>query len=171
MIPLNIVPECYVDTRVAQILIRTSTPNHQHGHGNVANKMKFDLYNQIALGIIDQDTIKVRKSDYFNEFNTITATDNNLILRKHKTLEHYLIIICPQMEKWLMYNAVSVNVMPEEYNLPQKLTGFIKLCKQKDIDKDTGFTNFIKALLNRKALGIFTLQTWLTDFLEGQNIR
>ncbi|HXL57850.1 MAG TPA: hypothetical protein VN958_16425, partial [Chitinophagaceae bacterium] len=63
MTELNIVPECEVDTRLVQILADiTKRPNHQKGNGNVANKMLFDLKNQLALGIIDEDTIKVRKA-------------------------------------------------------------------------------------------------------------
>jgi hypothetical protein len=38
---LNIVPECYADTKVAEILgQRSGRYNHQHGHGNVAKTMR-----------------------------------------------------------------------------------------------------------------------------------
>lgn len=72
MTELNIVPECEVDTRIVQIIAGFSKrPNHQKGHGNVANKMQFDLKDQYVLGIIDADTVKVRKAKYFSEFQII----------------------------------------------------------------------------------------------------
>ena len=59
MTELNIIPECYVDTKVAEITGRAKrTYNHQHGCGNVANKLK-ELLNEIAIGIIDEDAKKV----------------------------------------------------------------------------------------------------------------
>src|SRR5256885_10891836 len=112
MTALNIVPECYVDTKLAEILAESSTKfNHQKGHGNVANKMQFALKNRVALGVIDEDTIKVRKAKYFSEFKEI-RTENNLILQKHSRRKHYLIIIKPAIEKWLLENAKVSEVVP-----------------------------------------------------------
>ncbi|MCW3109598.1 MAG: hypothetical protein JWQ09_4104, partial [Segetibacter sp.] len=83
MTELNIVPECEVDTRLVQILADiTKRPNHQKGHGNVANKIQFDLKDQSALGITDEDTIKIRKAKYFTEFKLIKK-ENFLTLEKH----------------------------------------------------------------------------------------
>jgi hypothetical protein len=38
MAMLNILPECYVDTKVTEIITRSSEKyNHQHGCGQIAN--------------------------------------------------------------------------------------------------------------------------------------
>lgn len=58
MIELSIIPECYVDTKVAEILGKASRKyNHQHGCGDVANLMK-KCQDRICLGIIDEDKNK-----------------------------------------------------------------------------------------------------------------
>ena len=168
MTALNIVPECYVDTRLAEILTQSSKKfNHQKGHGNVANKMLFDLQNEFALGIIDNDSIKVRKAKYFSNFVSI-KNENNLILEKHPYQKHYLIIIDPVIEKWLLNNANAVNVAPK--NLGVQLQDLINFTKQKNIYENNDFTVFIKELIKQQAPGIITLKTWLEKFLLREDL-
>jgi hypothetical protein len=167
MTALNIVPECYVDTKLAEILIESSTKlNQQKGHGNVANKMQFDLKNQFALGIIDEDTIKVRKARYFSEFKLIKI-ENNLALQKHPELDHYLIIIKPAIEKWLLENAKASDVIPN--NLGNQLEDLMNFTKQKDIHKNPDFYVFIKELIRKQAPGIITLKIWIRRFLTKES--
>ena len=163
---LNIIPECYVDTKIVEILGQAKRKyNHQHGCGNVANEMKGDLKDEIALGIIDEDLHKGIASKYFLEFDLILEKDN-LILKKHKTKSHYLILVCPEVEKWLLADAEIINLNPSDikFNLPVKLKGFIKISKIKDIDSNEGFKNFIKTLVREKAPSITTLKNWVELF-------
>ena len=166
----NIVPECYVDTKIAEILGQAKNKyNHQHGSGDVANKMLSSLKEKMALGIIDEDANKGIKSKYFLEFDTIIQREN-LILKKHPTNSHYLILICPEIEKWLLADAEKVGINPTEieYNLPYRLQKLIKISKRKDIDKNEGFKNFIKALVREKSPSITTLKTWIELFKTDQ---
>lgn len=166
MTALNIVPECYVDTKLAEILAESSTKfNHQKGHGNVANKMQFDVKNQFALGIIDEDTIKVRKAKYFSEFKNI-KTENSLTLQKHNELNHYLIIINPAIEKWLLENAKISGVIPD--NLGNELEDLKSFTKKKAIYKNQGFYVFVKKLIRNQAPGIITLKLWIEQFLANE---
>jgi hypothetical protein len=168
MTELNIVPECEVDTRIVQILANiTKRPNHQKGHGNVANKMQFDLKDQPALGVIDDDTVKVRKAKYFSQFRLI-RTENSLVLQKHPQLHHYLIIINPAIEKWLLENAEAVKVVPE--NLGNKLSDLKNFTKKKSIHKNQDFYVFIKKLIRQQAPGIITLKTWIEKFIINENL-
>lgn len=164
MTELNIVPECYVDTKLAEIVSQASGKyNHQHGCGDVANKLLKSLLNHPALGIIDQDKNKGPQAKYLEEFKII-ATQNNLILKKHPLRTHFLIVICPEIEKWLMANALTCNITPTDYGLPNELKGFLKISKVKDIDKNEGFRRFIKQLVKADAPGIITLKTWIELF-------
>jgi hypothetical protein len=166
MTELNIVPECEVDTRLVQILADiTKRPNHQKGHGNIANKMQFDLKDQPALGIIDEDTIKVRKAKYFSEFKLI-KTENALVLQKHYQLNHYLIIISPAIEKWLLENAQASGVIPE--NLGHQLSDLTNFTKKKNIHNNQDFYVFIKKMVRQEAAGIITLKTWIKKFLAKE---
>ena len=170
MAELNIVPECYVDTRIAEIVGQAKIKyNHQHGFGDVSNEMEHSLENEMALGIIDEDKNKGATSKYFLEFDLI-AQGHNLILKKHKTIKHYLILVCPEVEKWLLEDAKKMGIDPSnvEYDLPNELKGLIKISKIKDIDRNEGFKKFIKMLLREQAPSITTLKKWIELFKTDQ---
>ena len=174
MTTLNIVPECYVDTKIAEILGQAKKYNHQHGCGDVANELKTKLRDSIALGIIDEDKNKGPQAKYFSEFEMITQ-ENNLVLKKHKIKKHYLILICPEVEEWLMNDSQKVNIDPtdENYKLPGQLKDFVQKTKIQNIEKNEGFKRFIKALVKEKAPSITTLKQWIqlfkTDQLDNWN--
>lgn len=109
MTVLNILPECYVDTKVAEIITTSEKYNHQHGGGQIANQLKNRLKDNIALGIVDEDRNKAPVPKYFLEFEEIKS-ENGLILKRHKNRKQYLILICPEIEKWLLMNSNSVNI-------------------------------------------------------------
>lgn len=166
---LNIVPECYVDTKIAEIVGQAKRKyNHQHGFGDVSKEMEYTLENEIALGIIDEDKYKGPTSKYFSEFH-LFAQESNLILKKHKIRKHYLILICPEVEKWLLADANITGIIPsdKEYGLPNQLRGLIKISKIRDIDNNQGFKNFIKALVRKEAPSITTLKKWIDLFKSG----
>ena len=167
MIQSNIVPECYVDTKVAEIVGQAKKYNHQHGCGDVANEFRGRLNNIAALGIIDEDANKGPSAEYFTDFSVVKQ-ENNLILKKHHQKQHYLILVCPEIEKWLMETAQNVNISPLDYGLPHQLKGFIKITKIKDIDRNEDFKRFIKHLIRENAPGIITLKKWIELFNINQ---
>ena len=171
MTELNIVPECYVDTKIAEILGEAKRKyNHQRGFGNVSNEMQQNKkLEQFALGIIDEDRGKGATAKYFLQFVTIIEKDN-LILKKHPDKKHYLVLVCPEAEKWLLTDAEKAGINPTdaEYNLPDALKGFIRISKLKKIDRDEGFYRFIKALVKAKAPSITTLKKWIELFKTDQ---
>ena len=164
---LNILPECYVDTKVAEIVSRSSEKyNHQHGCGQIAYQLKNRLRDKIVLGIIDEDKNKGPVAKYFFEFEEIKS-ENGLILKKHKERKQYLILICPEIEEWLLWNANSVKVDPSVLNLPVGLRGFKQITKTKNIDSNNDFHRFIKLLLNKNSPGLITLKNWINTFRKG----
>lgn len=167
MTALNIVPECYVDTKLVEILGEFKRCNHQHGCGDVSRELLTKLKNNISLGIIDQDPNKGFKSKYFNEFNIIKE-EENLILQKHPKQSQYLILICPEIEEWLFNNAQSVKLSPENFGLPKGLKGFKKESKSENINKNIGFYRFVKELVRSNANGVITLKKWIDYFYKGK---
>ena len=164
MTELSIVPECYVDTKIAEIISQAKRKyNHQHGCGDVANQLKNKLKDLPALGIIDEDKNKGPVAKYFTEFELLLE-ENGLILKKHIQRQHYLILICPEIENWLLNNAADINIGPLNFSLPAQLAGLKKLTKSQDIDKNLGFYQFIKELMKNEAPGIMTLSNWLDSF-------
>lgn len=165
---LNIVPECFVDTKVAEIVGQAKTPNHQHGCGNVARVMQKSP-NKVLLGIIDEDLHKGPPAKYFLEFNII-CSENNLILKRHYRYKQYLILVQPEMEEWLLTDAQISGIDPtdEKYSLPEGLKGLKATTKIRGIDNNDGFYRFIKALQRANAPSITTLKNWLTLFKENR---
>ena len=164
MTVLNILPECHVDTKVAEIITHASEKyNHQHGCGQIANQLKNRLKDKIALGIIDEDKNKGPLPHYFSEFEKLKS-ENGLILKKHTTRKQYLILICPEIEEWLMTNANSVNIKLSEFNLPADLKGFKQITKTQNIDINMAFYQFTKLLVSKKAPGIIALKSWIEAF-------
>ena len=164
MTVLNILPECHVDTKVAEIISYASEKyNHQHGCGQIANQLKNRLKDNIVLGIIDEDKNKGPVANYFLEFEEIRS-ENGLILKRHNTRKQYLILICPEIEEWLLMNANSVNADLSSFDLPIDLKGFKQITKTQNIDINIGFYQFIKSLVNKNAPGIVTLKSWIDAF-------
>ncbi len=142
----SLIPECYVDTKVAEIAGREAGKyHHQHSCGNVANKM-IKSPNATLLGIIDQDLHKGPQANYFNGF-TEKKTQNNLILKQHISNSHYLILVCPEIEVWLLRYEEAIGIDPtNDFGLPMNLSGLKSITKVQDIDKNIDFHRFIKAL-------------------------
>ena len=162
MAELSIVPECYVDTKVAEIVGQARKYNHQHGCGDVANQLKNRLKDKPALGIIDEDKNKGPVPKYFSEFEQIKQ-ENDLILKKHKEKKQYLILVCPEIENWLQKNATTVNL-----NLPANLYNLKQITKRQDIDNNIEFYRFIKDLIKKEAPGIITLKNWIESFNKNE---
>jgi hypothetical protein len=162
MAELSIVPECYVDTKVAEIVGQARKYNHQHGCGDVANQLKNRLKDNPALGIIDEDKNKGPVPKYFSEFEEIKH-ENDLILKKHKEKKQYLILVCPEIENWLQKNASTVKL-----NLPANLFDLKQITKRQDIDSNIEFYRFIKDLIKKEAPGIMTLKNWIESFNKNE---
>jgi hypothetical protein len=123
--------------------------------------------NNICLGIIDEDKNKGTRAKYFSEF-ALAKEENHLILKRHTERKQYLILICPEIEQWLMIDAKSVQIDPTEFGLPPNLKGFTSICKTQDIDRNEGFYRFIKELINKNAPSITTFKKWIDCFKNGQ---
>jgi hypothetical protein len=117
----------------------------------------------VALGIIDEDKNKGPVAKYFLEFEEIKS-ENGLILKKHKERKQYLILICPEIEEWLLWNANSVQIDLSILNLPKNLKGFKQITKTQNIDLNNDFYRFIKSLLNKNSIGLITLRNWINAF-------
>ena len=94
--------------------------------------------------------------------------ENNLVLKRHRDRKQYLILVCPEMEEWLMNDAESININPTDFELPESMKGFKELTKVQDIDKNIGFYRFIKALIRGNAPSITTLKSWIELFKKDE---
>jgi hypothetical protein len=162
----NIIPECYVDTNLIETLVPTEKGyNHQKGCPNVAKVMQGKLSDSFALGIIDKDKKQLK---YLSEFNLIVEKAS-LQLYKHKlaTKHHYIIVVAPAVEQWIIETAQSVNLLLSNYSLPVNLTELTKVAKTITSKTDPKFKSLFKDLVRHNAPNAMCLKNWIEHIKEN----
>lgn len=159
---LYIIPECYIDTNLVESLIITEGCNHQKGCNTVVNTMQKKFGNGFALGIIDNDK---RQVAYVSNFSEIANT-TSLSLRKHHSKPHYLIMVAPAMDGFLLKCAQELNINMAEYGYPSLLKDFTTITKSVTSKNDSGFKKLFKALNNASEMII--LKKWLQYLKKNQ---
>lgn len=153
-----IIPECYIDTCLIEVLLKAgkNLANHQKGNGTVAKKMK-GFAEVFCIGIIDED----RKTlDYLKEFQLKIASDN-LKLWKHDTLHHYVIQLCPVIERWIMNDCLNRGITLQDLNLPTDLKKFTKITKSISSRNDNRLIRLFKTMLKEECESLLRLKNWI----------
>lgn len=139
----HIVPECYIDTNLAEYLLNSHGVNHQKGCNAVAKKMKeSNLKDQFSIGIIDNDK---RQHSYVGEFEEIAHTQH-IALLKHKERPHYFVRVSPAMDGFILDCANELGVNLKDYGLPSTLEELTKVTKDVKAKNDTRFKDLFKSL-------------------------
>jgi hypothetical protein len=148
----SIIPECYIDTCLINVLLRTDVGNKgvNHGKGNsaTAKKMQEKFYNSFSLGIIDKDK---RQIDYLNEFVVINKTIKDFsLLYKHKEKHHYFIQLCPESENWICNVSEEIGInLTNQYELPNSPTLLAEYTKDVDSKTDPKFIRLFKDIVRQ----------------------
>ena len=141
----HIVPECYIDTNLAEYLLDSHGVNHQKGCNAVAKKMmESNLKDQFSIGIIDNDK---RQHSYVSEFTEIAHTQHVTLL-KHKERPHYFVRISPAMDQFILDCAAEQGINLQDYGLPTELAEFTKITKDVKAKNDFRFKSLFSALEN-----------------------
>lgn len=163
---LAVIPECFVDTNLLETLVPPATHyNHQKGCGTVAKVMKQNFADRFAVGIIDKDKNEV---DYLKEF-TVVCKAGSLILHRHSNpaKHHYIIQINPAMERFIMDNAVSVNISLSDFHLPEDLNQLRKESKLVTTKNDARFKRLFSAMCDAGAADLTRLAGWVSYLKEN----
>lgn len=148
----HIVPECYIDTNLAEYLLNSHGVNHQKGCNAVAKKMmESNLKDQFSIGIIDNDK---RQHSYLNEFTEIARTQH-LTLLKHKSRPHYFVRITPAMDQFILDCVTDQGINLQDYGLPSELAEFTKITKDVKAKNDYRFKSLFGALENCEEIKVF----------------
>ena len=145
----HIVPECYIDTNLAEYLLDSHGVNHQKGCNAVAKKMmESNLKDQFSIGIIDNDK---RQHSYVSKFTEIAHTQH-ITLLKHKERPHYFVRISPAMDQFILDCANELGVNLKDYGLPSELEEFTKVTKNVNAKNDYRFKSLFHALEDSKEI-------------------
>ncbi len=168
----HIIPECFVDTKLIKAIAPPTTKrgyNHQKGCLNVVKVMQEKLYDEFALGILDKDKKTLK---YCEEFEPIFEIENSLTLLKHQNRHHYLIFICPAIEKWLIDCAEKANISLKDFGLPTHYIDLQKITKTAKSEEKDAYSSHLKqlfeALLQNKAKNVLVLAYWV-NYLKKYN--
>jgi hypothetical protein len=161
----HFVPECYFDTVLFKKILKTNERlKHRKGCNNVVNSFRIvngkkgDLYDSFGVGMVDKDKNEL---DYLYECEAIIESDN-LILWKHKERKHFVIQLCPPLEKWIVEILAADNRSVEEFGYSKDYKK-LKHAIKEDIDdeSDQKLNNLLNAILSSKSETIKKLETIL----------
>ena len=164
----HFLPECFTDTILIEKLVPSTIGyNHKVGCNNVVKEMVSGrLKDNFAVGIIDKDKSEVT---YLKEFEKIDFVADSLILWKHRNKLHYIIQICPALEKWLINICKKGEIHIEDYGLPATLAELIRITKSTQSDRDIRISNLCKTLSERSdIIEIKKLRHWIS-YLKEKN--
>ena len=157
-----IIPECYVDTNLIETLVKAQGCNHQKGCNQVCKVMKEKFADRFAVGIIDADK---RQPSYLAEFNKIGERGHLQVL-KHEAKPHFIILISPAIDQFILDSAAEQNIDLTDFNLPAELQLFTRQTKNVLSNKDKRFRTLFAALESASEISI--LKDLLTYFILSQ---
>lgn len=156
----HIIPECYVDTNLIETLIKALGCNHQKGCNQVCKVMKEKFADRFSIGIIDADK---RQPSYLMEFNKIGERGHLQVL-KHQTKPHFIILISPAIDQFILDSAAEQNIDLTDFNLPADLQSFTRQTKSVLSNKDKRFRSLFLALESATEISILKkLLTYLNN--------
>ncbi len=141
-VALEIIPECFVDTTLVSALLGGIGVNHQKSCNNVVAKMRGKFGDGFAVGIIDNDK---RRPGYLDEF-TCVASSTHIQLLKHPQKNHYIIVLSPACEGFVLSVVQQAGLSMEDYNLPGELDNLKKITKSIVSSKDARLVGLFKDL-------------------------
>ncbi|MCL2327944.1 MAG: hypothetical protein FWC39_05450 [Bacteroidetes bacterium] len=161
---LLILPECFIDTILAETL---SFPQrgykHLKGCNNVLLEMK-NKSNYAVFGIIDDDKCIPAA---FNPFELLKKHNENLAIYKHNEKPHYIVKISKAAEDFILKNAEKCGVSMIDYNLPDNLPDLIKRTKSIAVKNDPNLKRLFSAIKQNQTSDFHKLAQWIEMFKEN----
>lgn len=153
-----IIPECYVDTNLAETLTCVGGCNHQKGCNQVVKVMKEKFADRFAVGIIDADK---RRPGYLNEFHEV-ASSSHLKCLRHNNRPHFVILVQPAIDGFILSCAEDACVNLADFGLSSVMKEFTAQTKNVMSSKDSRFKNLF---LSIKDTGEMKLMQSLLNYL------
>jgi hypothetical protein len=141
------VPECHADTGLLKsFAIPRRIIDHQKSIGNVARKMKGVLDRgstaDLIIGLVDDDRIK---PGFFREFHLV-SNEFEIKFLEHSSHTQQLIVLCPDLEGWLLWVALLAKVDPGKFKLAKSARELHKQTATVGYDDNAQFQAFLEAL-------------------------
>ena len=166
-------PECYADTLMLETFVPTSIGyNHQRSCFKVESQMVTrnnkpgKLFDQFAVGIVDNDEQEIV---YLNECSlVIDRVEGSLYLRKNPSKHHYIILISPDLEKWVINLCEEEGISLKDFNLPESNKELKRITQRMTSEDNPDLKKLFKTLSNTNNLKVKKLIHWV-DTLKKKN--
>ena len=155
----DIIPEDGAIRALVQIL-GIPKPNQSEGISVVLNKIEKQFSNRFAVGLIDDDK---RKPALFDNY-ALLKEQYSLQLRQKPESKHFLIVLSPAIEDWLLENARLTGIDPRNFRTRQDLVEVTK--NRIKVVKDQRFRQFLNDLKQANAPGFSTISAWINELRE-----
>lgn len=156
-----VVPECYVDTNLMNVLLGKAC-NHKKGCPTVCKTLEEKLSDQFAIAVIDLDKRQPKATVQYVEI----GRNDHLVVCKHKDRPHFLIMINPAIEKFILFAVNELGVKMSDYELPEDLDELKSLTKTVTAKEDKKFELLFKKI--RNASNIRCLDSLLKYLLDNK---
>lgn len=164
---LKILTECHADTiTVGNILSyklrqRHLLPQHKDNNASVIATMNKQFKNGLVLGIIDDDKTKPAGFDQFE----VHRSEEGIVWLKKPDSRHNLIVISPAIEGFLLTNAETAGVNPEDYGF-RNLNALKRVTKNANASRDSNLKDFINTLVQKNPASFSTLWGWVEEIFK-----
>ena len=144
-----ILPECFADTLLAETLVPTKIGySHQASCFKVESAMKHGRLNDsFALGIVDNDKTTI---SYLKDFTLLAEQPDKLLLWKHPAKPHYIIQICPALERWVLDVCDQAGISTEDFGIKNDLEALKNITKRESSLQHEGLCKLFKAIRARQ---------------------
>ena len=159
MIEKRLIPECFGDTMLIELL-GFPKQNHQKGITKVISTLSSKYRDERGIGIIDDD-----KKKGLAGFSQTNETEELILLKKHDQ-PHYLILLKPALEKWILKNAELSGILRKDFGLPDDFDSFRKIIKDINIGQNKNFRRFLLAIKEKNPEPMATLCGWIHEILD-----
>lgn len=133
------------------------------GIGNTMNKLIKQYHNKFAVALIDDDKIKPKHVDLFTK---LLEDAVNLQLWQKPECRHFIILIKPAIDDWLLSQATICEIDPSKFGF-SNLEGLKRVTKNPlDVNKNPAFQQFLHHLNQKKAPGFIQTQEWIEQLYD-----
>jgi hypothetical protein len=165
----RVLPECFSDTLLVELILKRGRPGHRKGISNVVKDLIDDNRNhEFIIGIADTDKFK-RENPNLKQFEIIDnkLVEEGLLILKKPGTEKHLIRIDPEFELWIWKIAGQCEINTAEFGF-NSLNDLYQASKNKDVDQDQNMKAFINKVIQKNPPAIKTLREWLVKVLPPE---
>ena len=160
----RIIPECYIDTALMEVLGFGKT-NHQLNNSEVIKTLDNKGYNNtVGIGVIDRD--KNQPTRLKEEYRVIRKLDDLELYQKNDNSKRY-IIVHPVIEKWIDSEAEKYRINRAKFGLPHDFSAFKKISKDINIGRKSGIKDYLSAIQNQQNSGFQKLKDLINELLNN----